>query len=172
MVNGSGNTYVGAISGPYNVDASVTFAYSNQTAIGAQTKVYGDNNTALGSTAQCGTDPNAAGTAITNATAIGNGATCTADNQITLGNTSVTEVRTAGFLQANNNDAVPAGGSTSVGVKISSTANLGFFVGSGAPTLSAAKGSLYSRTDGSSTSTRLYVNTDGATTWTNVVTAA
>lgn len=46
------------------------------------------------------------------------------------------------------------------------------FAGAGAPTISAPQGSLYSQTDGSSTSTRLYVNTDGGTTWTNVVTAA
>jgi hypothetical protein len=45
-------------------------------------------------------------------------------------------------------------------------------VGSGAPTVSAPKGSLYVRTDGSSTSTRLYINTNGSTTWTNVTTAA
>lgn len=45
-------------------------------------------------------------------------------------------------------------------------------VGSGAPTVSAAKGSLYVRTDGSSTSTRLYVNTNGSTTWTNFTSAA
>ena len=44
--------------------------------------------------------------------------------------------------------------------------------GSGVPTHSAAKGSLYIRTDGSSTSTRLYINTDGATTWTNLTSAA
>lgn len=44
--------------------------------------------------------------------------------------------------------------------------------GTGAPAHTAAKGSLYSRLDGSSTSTRLYVNTDGGTTWTNVTTAA
>jgi hypothetical protein len=49
---------------------------------------------------------------------------------------------------------------------------IGIYAGAGAPTISAPKGSLYSRTDGSSTSTRLYVNTDGATTWTNVTTAA
>lgn len=68
--------------------------------------------------------------------------------------------------------AIPAGGTAGVGYKMSSTANFGVFFGSGAPTLSAAKGSLYLRSDGSSTSTRMYVNTDGATTWTNVVTAA
>lgn len=68
--------------------------------------------------------------------------------------------------------AVPAGGTTGSGLKMSSTTNLGVFFGSGAPTLSAAQGSLYLRTDGSSTSTRLYVNTNGSTTWTNVTTAA
>jgi hypothetical protein len=44
--------------------------------------------------------------------------------------------------------------------------------GSGVPTLKAPQGSIYLRTDGSSTSTRLYVNTDSSTTWTNVTTAA
>lgn len=68
--------------------------------------------------------------------------------------------------------AVPAGGTTGAGYKFSSTANLGIFFGSGVPTLSAAQGSLYLRTDGSSTSTRMYINTDGATTWTAVTTAA
>lgn len=49
---------------------------------------------------------------------------------------------------------------------------IGISAGTGAPTASASKGSLYIRTDGSSSSTRIYVNTDGATTWTNVTTAA
>ena len=44
--------------------------------------------------------------------------------------------------------------------------------GAGAPNWAAQKGSLYIRTDGSSSSTRIYVNTDGASTWTNVTTAA
>ena|ERR1044072_7378233 len=66
--------------------------------------------------------------------------------------------------------ATTAGGSTN-GVQ-NGTAGTGWYVGSGAPTISAAKGSLYCRTDGSSTSTRVYVNTDGGTTWTNVTTAA
>jgi hypothetical protein len=48
----------------------------------------------------------------------------------------------------------------------------GIYSGSGAPTFTAAKGSLYLRTDGSSTSTRAYINTDGAGTWTSVTTAA
>lgn len=45
-------------------------------------------------------------------------------------------------------------------------------VGAGAPTMSAAKGSLYLNTTGSSTSTRVYVNTNGSTTWTAVTTVA
>ena len=44
--------------------------------------------------------------------------------------------------------------------------------GTGAPSHTAAKGSLYIRLDGSSTSTRLYVNTNGSTTWTNFTSAA
>lgn len=68
--------------------------------------------------------------------------------------------------------AVPAGGSTSARLGLSSAATLGIYFGSGVPTVSAAQGSLYIRTDGSSTSTRMYINTNGATTWTNVTTAA
>ena len=68
--------------------------------------------------------------------------------------------------------AVPAGGTTGAGYKLSSTANLGVFFGSGVPTLSAAKGSLYLRTDGSTTNDRMYVNTNGTTTWTAVTTVA
>lgn len=44
--------------------------------------------------------------------------------------------------------------------------------GTGAPTFSAKKGTLYINLTGSSTSTRLYVNTDGGTTWTNFTSAA
>src|SRR6266853_1913754 len=45
------------------------------------------------------------------------------------------------------------------------------FTGSGAPVISAIQGSLYLRTDGNSTSTRVYVNTNGSTGWTNLVSA-
>jgi len=53
-----------------------------------------------------------------------------------------------------------------------STAHPSITAGTGAPTFTAAQGSVYIRIDGSSTSTRLYVNTTGSTTWTNVTTAA
>ncbi len=73
---------------------------------------------------------------------------------------------------AHDGTAIPAGGTAGAGVMVSSTANFGMFFGSGAPTLSVAKGSLYLRSDGSSTSTRAYINTDGGTTWTAVSTVA
>lgn len=70
--------------------------------------------------------------------------------------------------------AIPAGGTAGAGYKFSTTANFGVFFGSGAPTLTAAQGSLYLRSDGSSTSTRMYVNNSSGsgTTWTAVTTAA
>jgi hypothetical protein len=88
------------------------------------------------------------------------------------GAASVASVSSTGAVTAYSGTAVPAGGTAGVGFKLSSTSNLGVFFGSGVPTLAAAQGSLYLRTDGSSTSTRLYVNTNGSTTWTNVTTAA
>lgn len=51
------------------------------------------------------------------------------------------------------------------------TQPFGVIKGVGAPTLSAKKGTLYLRSDGSGTNDRLYVNTNGTTGWTNVVTA-
>lgn len=49
---------------------------------------------------------------------------------------------------------------------------LGIYFGSGAPTISAPKGSLYLRTDGTTTNDRAYINTDAGTTWTALTTAA
>ena len=86
-----------------------------------------------------------------------------------LSSAVVSAVGNATILSAT---AVPAGGTTGAGYKMSSTTNLGIFFGSGAPSLSAAQGSLYLRTDGSTTITRMYINTDGSTGWTNVVTSA
>lgn len=67
--------------------------------------------------------------------------------------------------------AIPAGGTAGVGLTMSSATNFGVFFGSGAPSLSAAKGSLYLRSDGTTTNNRAYINTDGATTWTALTTA-
>lgn len=66
---------------------------------------------------------------------------------------------------------VAAGGKVFTSVGTGSTAPQICF-GSGAPTLVATKGSIYLRTDGSSTSTRLYVASDAAGTWVAVTTAS
>lgn len=80
-------------------------------------------------------------------------------------------VSPVGSVYACSTTAIAAGGTFNKGFKFSSTVQFGIFFGSGLPTIAAAEGSLYLRSDGSSTSTRLYVNTDGSTGWTNVVTA-
>lgn len=77
-----------------------------------------------------------------------------------------------GSLTINGATAVPAGGTADTGLMFSTTAHFGVFFGSGAPTLSAAKGSLYLRSDGSGVGDRMYVNTNGTTGWTAVTTAA
>ena len=75
-------------------------------------------------------------------------------------------------VAAHTGTAIPAGGTAGAGIMVSSATNFGVFFGSGAPTLSAAKGSLYLRSDGTTTNDRMYVNTNGSTTWTAVTTAA
>ena len=85
--------------------------------------------------------------------------------------TSVTTVAATSTVKALSGSAVTAGGAAAF-LATTTAAGLGIYFGSGAPTVAAAKGSLYMRTDGSSSSTRAYVNTDGSTTWTNITTAA
>ena len=67
--------------------------------------------------------------------------------------------------------ATPAGGATTCRLVFGTTAGFGVYFGSGVPTVSAAQGSLYLCSNGSSTSTRLYVNTNGTTGWTAITTA-
>ena len=85
--------------------------------------------------------------------------------------TSVTTLGASSTVTALNASAATAGGAAAF-LATSTTGGLGIYMGSGAPTVAAAKGSLYLRTDGSSTSTRAYINTDGSTTWTAITTAA
>ncbi len=68
-----------------------------------------------------------------------------------------------------SNTALPAGGTTGAGFIFNGTGP-GIYAGSGAPSLTAAQGSLYLRSDGSSAITRAYINTDGGTTWTPIST--
>lgn len=89
-----------------------------------------------------------------------------------IGAATGTSLSVTGAITAYNATAIPAGGTTGTGFKFSSTGNFGVFFGSGAPTLTAAKGSLYLRSDGSTTNDRAYINTDSGTTWTALTTAA
>lgn len=77
-----------------------------------------------------------------------------------------------GNIVLENTTAPPAGGAQDIGLLMGTTPHFGIFFGTGAPTLSAAQGSLYLRRDGNSTTSRTYVNTDGATNWTPITTAS
>jgi hypothetical protein len=68
--------------------------------------------------------------------------------------------------------AIPAGGHTDVAFLGTTTASFGVFLGSGAPSVSAAKGSLYLRSDGSGTTDRAYIATNSSGTWTALTTVA
>lgn len=64
----------------------------------------------------------------------------------------------------------PSGGSSSAFFRLGTTSNFGIYFGFDPPTVSAAQGSIYLQTNGTS-STRMYVNTAGGTNWTTVTTA-
>jgi hypothetical protein len=83
---------------------------------------------------------------------------------------AATTVSATGNVTADSNVALVAGGASAF-IATNTAAGMGMYVGSGAPTVAAAKGSIYLRSDGSSTSTRLYVS-DGGTTWIAVTTAS
>jgi hypothetical protein len=91
---------------------------------------------------------------------------------VTGATTLSSTLATTGQPSFQTGTSIPSAGASTAGILLSSTANFGIFYGSGAPTFSAAKGSIYLRSDGSSTSTRLYVNSSGSTTWTNFTSAA
>lgn len=121
-------------------------------------------------------DINAIGGAATN---IGTGT-----GQVTIGN-ATTDVDIANNI-AVFGDATVAGNVSTQGTFICSTAGAGVLLGAAGGTgaqllcgsgdpdtvVTANKGSLYMRLDGSSSSTRAYINIDGVTAWTNLVTAA
>jgi len=81
-----------------------------------------------------------------------------------------TTVAGTGTVTAISGTAITAGGVAAV--LATATAGFGIYLGSGVPTVTAAKGSLYLRSDGTSSSTRMYVNSDGATTWVAITTAS
>ena len=85
--------------------------------------------------------------------------------------TSVSSLAATGTVTARSASALVAGGAAGfIGTNVA--ACMGIYFGSGAPTVAAAQGSLYLRSDGSSTSTRAYVNTNGTTGWAAITTAS
>jgi hypothetical protein len=85
--------------------------------------------------------------------------------------TQVTSLAATGNITADSASALVAGGASAF-IATNTAAGMGIYVGSGAPTVAAAKGSLYLRSDGSGTGDRAYINTNGSTTWTALTTAA
>ena len=79
-----------------------------------------------------------------------------------IGNDGLITVPAAALVQSGT--AIPAGGTAGAGYRFSSTSNFGVFFGSGAPSLAAAQGSIYLRSDGAP-----YVNKDGSTVWAELV---
>lgn len=68
--------------------------------------------------------------------------------------------------------ATPAGGSTAARLLFGTTSGFGIYYGSGVPTVSAAQGSIYLRSDGSGSGTRAYINSNGSTTWASITTGS
>ncbi len=83
-----------------------------------------------------------------------------------------TSVATAGTLKSYSGTAPGAGSGITVGLTTSSTANLGVFFGTGDPSMTVAKGSIYMKTDAGSTTTRLFIATDAAGTWAHFTASA
>lgn len=75
-------------------------------------------------------------------------------------------------LNVSANTATPSGGGSAAVLLFGTTPRFGIYFGSGAPSVVAAKGSLYIRSDGTSTNDRAYINTTGTAGWTNIVTGA
>jgi hypothetical protein len=137
----------------------------NKVLFGLQADTTAGRNTAFSFSAKFSDVTDATRTSTVSMLAANNGSTTTAASLVGI-NWSY-----PGIITVGSTTATPAGGSTAVRLVFGTTSGFGIYVGSGAPTVSAAQGSLYLRSDGSSTSTRLYVNTNGSTTWTNVTTA-
>lgn len=87
---------------------------------------------------------------------------------IATNDTVNTVLSAAGVLNLCSNVATPAGGGSTASLVFGTTAGFGIYYGSGAPSVSAAQGSFYLRSDGGST-TRAYINTNGSTGWTALV---
>ena len=98
------------------------------------------------------------------------GAATSVTSLAATGGVTAATVSATGNITADSASALVAGGASAF-IATNTAVGMGVYIGSGAPTVAAAKGSIYLRSDGSSTSTRLYVS-DGSTTWIAVTTAS
>jgi hypothetical protein len=98
------------------------------------------------------------------------GAATSVTSLAATGSVTAASLSATGNVTADSNVALVAGGASAF-IATNTAVGMGVYIGSGAPTIAAAKGSIYLRSDGSSTSTRLYVS-DGSTTWIAVTTAS
>ena len=90
---------------------------------------------------------------------------------VTITGTIGAAITATSTITALSGSGLTAGGAAGfIGTNVA--AGMGIYMGSGAPTIAAAKGSLYLRSDGSGTGDRAYINTNGSTTWTALTTAA
>ena len=85
--------------------------------------------------------------------------------------TSVTSLAASTTVTARSASGLTAGGASAF-IATNVAAGMGVYFGSGAPTVAAAKGSLYLRSDGSGVADRAYINTNGSTTWTAISTVS
>lgn len=94
-------------------------------------------------------------------------------NVTATGTTTLATTTMTGLATTRSATATPAAASAVAAITFGSD-GVGIYWGTGSPdtALTAAKGSLYIATDGSSGSTRLFINTDGSTAWTNITAAA
>jgi parallel beta-helix repeat protein len=91
-----------------------------------------------------------------------------------FGGTTPAQNQMNGALYVQSQVPTSAGTSATPVILFGSASGFGVYWGSGVPSFSAAQGSLYLRSDGSSGSTRAYINSTvgGGTSWTAITTAA
>jgi hypothetical protein len=90
---------------------------------------------------------------------------------VTVTGTIGAAITATSTVTALSGSGLTAGGAAAfIGTNVA--AGMGIYMGSGVPTIAAAKGSLYLRSDGSGVADRAYINTNGSTTWTALSTAA
>lgn len=109
-------------------------------------------------------------TAVNNLTGNGTPAAITGTTGTFSGALTAASDTVTGVLTAQSATATPVAASAVPALSFGS-AGIGVYWGTGVPTVSAVKGSLYIQTDGSSTSTRLYIN-NGTTNWVAITTAS